>query len=508
MLLKEQSVVLLLASAIACVVASAPVERSRGNLVREEPLNERGARDRRRWHQAVAAVSAGGQMQVMLQADAAKHNLPGISSVSHRREPWHRRVPSARRRRTLPEAEFIEQQGTLPEALFVDQLTDDCISIDMSSISGDDGGMLWYSNPHIWYEGDRGLARYNGGTTPTGGVLWKPGWGTHAVHADPINGKLYELLDVHKRVLHSHRQFSYIQCLNKNYGRSGLPVKLARTISMGSYVAFMGGGEVAVQDKHGSWFVVQLGCGRRRLRTTYLGKETGRRIDASSGVDREIVCERGQRSGILERDEKNKGKHSIVYPNYPNNRILRREIPSGKVTHSWIVNGMSDACSLTVDYERNLWYWHGESAKGKSEALVSCKAKIRAPKGFRGPPGARGKQPQKAYPGPRGAPGKPGAVGRWGHVGPAGNPGEDGVRGEPGADGEKGKTGAPPPAPEPITGKTTLSFFMGVCGLHILILGIVYLILSSRAKAGQKAGKAADPVDHTGGYEEEEPPQH
>jgi len=497
-LLKEQSVVLLLASAIACIVAGAPVERSRGNLVREEqPLNERGARDSRRWHQAEAAVSAGGQMQFMLQADAAVRFLRRRrrGAVRFLRRRRRAPVPSPRRRRTLP------------AALYIEQLTDNCQAVDMSRFSGDDGGLLWSTKNHIWYAGDSGLVRYDAGTRPTAGVLKTPKWGVHSVHADPVTGKMYELLNNRKTVLYSKQTFSYIQCLTADYGKAGLAT-LKTAIKMHSYLAFMGGGEVAVQDANRVWFVVELGCSGT-LNTTSLGTDANmNKLDSWRGEASIVKCEHGQRSGILERDDKHKGQRSVVYPNYPKNRILRRDIPSGKVMTLTTVNRMSDACSLSVDFDRNRWYWHGESARGKSEALVSCAATIRAPKGPPGVPGPRGEQPKKAYDGPPGAPGPPGAVGRWGHVGPAGSPGKVGARGDPGEDGDKGTTGAPPPAPPPIEGKTTLTFFLAACGLHILMLGIVYLILGSRARAAKKAGQAAATSDDIGGYEEEEPPQH
>jgi len=377
----------------------------------------------------------------------------------------------------------------------------------MATISGDDGGLLWSTRNHIWYAGDKGLVRYDAGSPPSGGVLWKRNWGIHAVHADPVTGKLYELLNERKKVLKSKQTFSYIQCLRADYSAAGLGM-LGKPIKLRSYVAFMGVGEVAVRDKNDIWFVVELGC-TGTLNTTSWGKDENKnKLDSWQGLNSEVACEHGQRAGMLERDEKNGGQRSIVYPNYPNNRVLRRDIPSGKVMTLTSVYKMNDACSLSVDFDRNLWYWHGESARGKSEALVACGAKVRAPKGLPGPPGPRGEQPKKAYPGSPGAPGQPGAVGKWGHAGPRGNPGKDGARGEPGEDGDKGPPGAPPPAPQPITGKTSLSFFLGSLGLHILMLGIVYVILSSRAAAARKVGQAATTSDDMGGYEEEEPPQH
>lgn len=428
-------------------------------------------------------------MQFSLQADAIRHNASGSLDLSRSHHG----------------------QRALPEALFIERLTDDCKAIDMSRYSGDDGGLLWSTRDYVWYAGDSGLVRYNAGRPPTSGTNINRNFGVRAVHADPITGKLYELLNKHQKSLRTGQTLRYIRCLNADYSLGGLgTLSVSTGIKMGSYLAFMGGGEVAVQDKNQIWYVVTLGCAGT-LTTTSLGKDGNvKRVDDISGASSNgiIACEHGQRAGILERDEKNRGQRSIVYPSYPHNQVVRRDIPSGKVMTMTSVVRMSDACSLSVDYDRNLWYWHGESARGKSEALVACKASIRAPKGPRGAPGRPGAAPKKAFPGVPGSPGPPGAVGLWGHRGPVGNPGKDGIRGEPGADGDKGKTGAPPPAPEPITGKTTLTFFIAALGLHILTLGIVYLILSSRAAAGRKAAKAAATNDDMGGYEEQDPPQH
>jgi len=368
----------------------------------------------------------------------------------------------------------------------------------MEKYSGDDGGLLWSTRSHIYYEGDNGLVRYNSGRIPTAGTLMKPKWGTHAVHGDPVTGKLYELLNQHKKVLKRKNQFFYIRCLHAaNYSTAGI-AQLGTRIQMNNYLAFVGGGELAVLDKNRNWFIIELGC-KGTLPTRSLGRDgNSKRLDKYRGKDSVVICERGQRGGILERDAKKGGKHSIVYPNYPNNRILRRHIPSGKVTVLTAVTRMNDACSLSVDYDRGLWYWHGESAKGVSEALVSCQAVLRAPPGPPGAPGMHGVQPGRAVAGRPGVPGPPGAMGHRGHAGPVGVTGVQGLQGEPGDDGDKGPPGAPPPAPKPITNKIRKATFLGVIVLHSVLLGAVYFFLKFRTTAAKKA--TTDLHDH-----EEEP---
>mmetsp|Transcript_80662 Transcript_80662/g.159785 ORF Transcript_80662/g.159785 Transcript_80662/m.159785 type:complete len:442 (+) Transcript_80662:151-1476(+) len=381
-----------------------------------------------------------------------------------------------------------KKKKTLPDALFIDAMTDNCRAVDMTEYSGDDGGLLWSTRRHIYYEGDRGQVRYDSSSPPTGGELMRKGWGTHAVHGDPITGKLYELLDKDKKVLKSKKQFAYIRCLHEaNYSDAGV-AELGTKIMMGRYLAFVGGGELSVQNKYKKWFLIELGC-KGKLQTRDIGKDQNKKhpIGESKGKQGLHACERGQSGGILERDMKNGGRHSVVYPNYPNNRILRRTIPAGNITVLTTVDKMTDACSLSVDYDRSLWYFHGEGAKDKNEALVSCLASMRAPPGPPGAPGMAGVQPGQAAAGRPGSPGPPGHIGHRGHTGPVGDMGKQGLQGIPGSDGEKGPPGAPPPAPKPITNKVSKVTFIGLLGLHSAFLGTVYFVLKLRASAVQKA---------------------
>jgi len=477
--------VLPLVFVFAGAVASFPQKSPVGNLVRQEFQN--GKDD---WgSEARVAVSDDGEAHLMLQADS-DWGLPTVF------QPLPKKF-ERRRRRAPPPPPPPRRRRTLPDALFIESLSDNCTVVNMARYSGDDGGLLWSTRSHIYYEGDKGLVRYDSGSPPTAGELMKAGWGTHAVHGDPITGKLYELLDQRKRVLRRNGEFLYIRCLHAaNYSNAGV-ARLGMKIMMGNYLAFVGGGELAVQNRDRIWFLVELGC-KGTLPTRSLGKDRNiKRIDKYRGPNSLVVCEHGQRGGILERDIQNGGRHSIVYPNYPFNRILRRDIPSGRVTVLTAVEKMNDACSLSVDYDRSLWYWHGESAKGAEEALVSCLATVRGPPGLPGAPGVHGVQPGQAAAGKPGKPGPPGSVGHRGSTGPAGETGRQGLLGEPGDDGDKGPPGAPPAAPKPIKNKIRKATFVGLIGLHSLLLGSVYFILKFRKDTAKKATIDVD------GHEEE-----
>lgn len=123
-------------------------------------------------------------------------------------------------------------------------------------------------------------------------------------------------------------------------------------------------------------------------------------------------------------------------------------------------------------------------------SLVETAARVGVPSP--GPPGTPGD------PGPPGLPGAPGATGPTGPAGPPGDkgpPGDAGPRGPPGPKGPPGRAAPPPPPPPPRPppqGLATLPVLLGAAALHVVVLVVIYVILSNKAKANAKQAQTWD----------------
>lgn len=252
-----------------------------------------------------------------------------------------------------PMLPVVERGGRLTQAL-----SSSCSGYDMRPWVGDDGGLLWFNGNFVYYEGDWRITRSWAGNSIRLNTHWGWNWHRESVHADPVSGQIYHLLNHRGHALSSYQTFSFIDCLNQWLGRTSR-ARLAHRFQIHWYRVFIGDGEMVVLDRQSRWRIIRLGC----------SGTLPVRILASMSNFWMAGCERGRQGGILESDGES------YYIIHAARYVYRRAISGPARNQVKRLSGwLGDICSLAVDYKRNRWYYHREGGGRFHEGIWSCPA--------------------------------------------------------------------------------------------------------------------------------------
>lgn len=223
---------------------------------------------------------------------------------------------------------------------------------------GDDGGLLWFNGNFVYYEGDWRITRSWAGNSIRLNTYWGWNWHRESVHADPVSGQIYHLLNHRGHALSSYQTFSFVGCLNQWLGRTSR-ARLSQRFQIHWYRVFIGDGEMVVLDRQSRWRIIRLGC----------SGTLPVRILASMSNFWMAGCERGRQGGILESDGES------YYIIHAARYVYRRAISGPARNQVKRLSGwLGDICSLAVDYKRNRWYYHREGGGRFHEGIWSCPA--------------------------------------------------------------------------------------------------------------------------------------
>lgn len=249
-------------------------------------------------------------------------------------------------------------------SLDLDTVTDGNFAIvDVNGTAGDDRGGIAITKTHVYYNGDQSAVRFDLNLTP-GSVTMLPI--RDGMFSDLRTGKLWSLYNTTGGAPIGSYLPQYnvdaLRGLDSNLAFTNEYIYLSQTIDMGNYNEtpgiFAGAGVVGLYSGDTQHFYA-------------VDLDNGFVTDVAAGTAELEYSENWCAWGVMETSCS--GGYSVIYRDYNDDDIHRRDLSTGNVTSVGTFAGLSDMATLTVDPWNNRWYFHHENSSatfgGNSETL-------------------------------------------------------------------------------------------------------------------------------------------
>ncbi len=243
-------------------------------------------------------------------------------------------------------------------------LESDSMIVDVDNLAGDDRGGMAITPTHVYLNGDDNAVRYDLDLNPASGVSLPIRDG---MVSDLATGKIWTLWNTASASdpYDSPSQFTAtaLRGLDSNLAFTAEMIQLSQSIDLGNNNEqngiFAGFGYVGLYSGNTQhWYVIDLDNGF----VTDLGFLNSAELYGS---------ENWSDWGVLEANCS--GQFSVIYRDYNDENIHRRELPNGAVTTVGAFGDLSDMASLIFSPWNNRWYFHYEGGTstfgGSSETL-------------------------------------------------------------------------------------------------------------------------------------------
>lgn len=237
--------------------------------------------------------------------------------------------------------------------------------VDQNNLAGDDRGGMAITKNYVYLNGDNNAVRYDLNLTPSSGISLPIRDG---MFSDLRDGHIWTLWNTTANEDPQSSPNTYyadaLRGLDSNLNFTNEFITLSQTIELGNNNMqngiFSGTGVLGLYSGNTQhWYVVDL--------------DNGNVSDLGFLNDGEFYgSENWSDWGIIESTCT--GTYSVIYRDYNDDDIHRRELPNGAVTSiGTFPGGISDMASLTYNPWNSRWYFHYEGGSstfgGSSETL-------------------------------------------------------------------------------------------------------------------------------------------